>query len=65
VSPRGIYYSAQVRTAVFDGAGDLGGNEESTSAEPSFRPCQVAFERREDFQRFVAKYPEVSQGMVR
>jgi CRP/FNR family cyclic AMP-dependent transcriptional regulator len=31
----------------------------------TIRPCQVAFVRREDFQRFVAKYPEVSQGVAR
>ena len=31
----------------------------------SIRPCQVAFVRREDFQRFVAKYPEASQGVAR
>ena len=31
----------------------------------TIRPCQVAFVRREDFQRFVAKHPEVSQGVAR
>jgi CRP/FNR family transcriptional regulator len=31
----------------------------------TIRPCQVAFIRREDFQRFVAKYPEASQGVAR
>lgn len=31
----------------------------------TLRPCQVAFIRREDFQRFVAKHPEASQGVVR
>jgi CRP/FNR family cyclic AMP-dependent transcriptional regulator len=29
------------------------------------RPCRVAFVRCGDFQRFVAKYPEVSQGVAR
>jgi len=31
----------------------------------TIRPCQVAFVRREDFQRFVAKHPEASQGVTR
>jgi CRP/FNR family cyclic AMP-dependent transcriptional regulator len=31
----------------------------------TIRPCQVAFIRREDFQRFVAKHPEASQGIAR
>jgi CRP/FNR family transcriptional regulator len=31
----------------------------------TLRPCQVAFVRREDFLRFVAKHPEVSQNVVR
>jgi CRP/FNR family transcriptional regulator, cyclic AMP receptor protein len=31
----------------------------------TIRPCQVAFIRREDFQRFVAKNPEASQGVAR
>lgn len=31
----------------------------------TLRPCQVAFVRREDFQRFVAKYPEAAQGVTR
>jgi CRP/FNR family transcriptional regulator, cyclic AMP receptor protein len=31
----------------------------------TIRPCQVAFIRREDFQRFVAKHPEASQGVNR
>ena len=31
----------------------------------TIRPCQVAFVRSEDFQRFVAKHPEASQGMAR
>src|SRR6202521_2925363 len=31
----------------------------------TIRPCQVAFIRREDFQRFVGKHPEASQGIAR
>lgn len=31
----------------------------------TIRPCQVAFVRREDFQRFVAKHPEASQGAAK
>jgi CRP/FNR family transcriptional regulator, cyclic AMP receptor protein len=31
----------------------------------TIRPCQVAFVRREDFQRFVAKHPEAAQGVAR
>lgn len=31
----------------------------------TIRPCLVAFVRREDFQRFVAKHPEASQGVAR
>jgi CRP/FNR family cyclic AMP-dependent transcriptional regulator len=31
----------------------------------TIRPCQVAFIRREDFQRFVAKHPEASQAVAR
>ena len=31
----------------------------------TIRPCQVAFVRREDFQRFLAKHPEASQGVAR
>lgn len=31
----------------------------------TLHPCQVAFVRREDFLRFVAKHPEASQGVAR
>lgn len=31
----------------------------------TIRPCQVAFVRREDFQRFVARHPEAAQGVAR
>lgn len=44
-------------------AGMSGGPYEVTAE--TIRPCQVAFVRREDFQRFVAKYPEASQGVAR
>jgi len=40
-----------------------GGSYEVTAE--TIHPCQVAFVRREDFQRFVAKYPEASQGVAR
>ena len=40
-----------------------GGSYEVTAE--TIHPCQVAFIRREDFQRFVAKYPEASQGVAR
>lgn len=30
----------------------------------TLRPCQVSFVRREEFLRFVAKHPEVTQGIV-
>jgi CRP/FNR family transcriptional regulator, cyclic AMP receptor protein len=31
----------------------------------TIRPCQVAYIRREDFLRFIAKHPEAYQGVVR
>jgi CRP/FNR family cyclic AMP-dependent transcriptional regulator len=40
-----------------------GGTYEVTAE--TIHPCQVAFVRREDFQRFVAKHPEASQGVAR
>jgi CRP/FNR family cyclic AMP-dependent transcriptional regulator len=40
-----------------------GGSYEVTAE--TIHPCQVAFIRREDFQRFVAKHPEASQGVAR
>ena len=40
-----------------------GGSYEVTAE--TIHPCQVAFVRREDFQRFVAKYSEASQGVAR
>jgi CRP/FNR family cyclic AMP-dependent transcriptional regulator len=42
----------------------LSGAPYEVTAE-TIRPCQVAFVRREDFQRFVAKHPEASQGVAR
>jgi CRP/FNR family cyclic AMP-dependent transcriptional regulator len=42
----------------------LSGGSYEVTAE-TIRPCQVAFVRREDFQRFVAKHPEASQGVAR
>ena len=42
----------------------LSGGPYEVTAE-TIRPCQVAFVRREDFQRFVAKHPEASHGVVR
>jgi CRP/FNR family transcriptional regulator, cyclic AMP receptor protein len=44
-------------------AGLSGGAYEVTAQ--TIQPCQVAFIRREDFRRIVAKYPEVSQGVAR
>jgi len=44
-------------------AGMSGGPYEVTAE--TLRPCQIAFIRREDFQRFVAKHPEASQGVAR
>lgn len=31
----------------------------------TLHPCQVSFIRREDFLRFVSKYPEAAQGVMR
>jgi len=42
----------------------LAGQPYELTAE-TLRPCQVAFIRREDFLRFVAKHPEASQGIVK
>jgi CRP/FNR family transcriptional regulator, cyclic AMP receptor protein len=42
----------------------LSGGAYEVTAE-TLHPCQVAFVRREDFQRFVAKHPEASQGVAR
>jgi CRP/FNR family cyclic AMP-dependent transcriptional regulator len=42
----------------------LSGSPYEVTAE-TIRPCQVAFVHREDFQRFVVKYPEASQGVAR
>ena len=42
----------------------MSGGAYEVTAE-TIHPCQVAFVRREDFQRFVAKYPEASQGVAR
>jgi CRP/FNR family cyclic AMP-dependent transcriptional regulator len=42
----------------------LSGTPYEVTAE-TIRPCQIAFIRREDFQRFVAKHPEASQGVAR
>jgi CRP/FNR family cyclic AMP-dependent transcriptional regulator len=42
----------------------LSGGSYEVTAE-TIRPCQVAFVRREDFQHFVAKHPEASQGVAR
>jgi len=42
----------------------LSGSPYEVTAE-TLRPCQVAFVRREDFLRFVAKHPEASQGVVK
>ena len=42
----------------------LSGGSYEVTAE-TIRPCQVAFVRREDFQRFVAKHPEASQGVAK
>jgi CRP/FNR family cyclic AMP-dependent transcriptional regulator len=40
-----------------------GGSYEVTAE--TIRPCLVSFIRREEFQRFVAKHPEASQGVAR
>jgi CRP/FNR family cyclic AMP-dependent transcriptional regulator len=42
----------------------LAGSPYEVTAE-TLHPCQIAFVRREDFLRFVAKHPEASQGVVR
>ena len=42
----------------------LSGGSYEVTAE-TIHPCQVAFVRREDFQRFVAKHPEASQAVAR
>jgi CRP/FNR family cyclic AMP-dependent transcriptional regulator len=42
----------------------LSGEPYEVSAE-TLRPCQVAFIRRDEFLRFVAQHPEVSQGIVK
>jgi len=41
----------------------MAGQTYEVTAE-TIRPCQVAFVRREDFLRFLAKHPEVSQNVV-
>jgi CRP/FNR family cyclic AMP-dependent transcriptional regulator len=65
--------SSEGRTLIMRvaGAGEILGLMAALSGVPyevtaeTIRPCQVAFVRREDFQRFVAKYPEASQGVAR
>jgi CRP/FNR family transcriptional regulator len=42
----------------------LAGSPYEVTAE-TIHPCQIAFVRREDFLRFVAKHPEASQGVVK
>jgi len=42
----------------------LSGSPYEVTAE-TIHPCQIAFVRREDFLRFVAKHPEASQGVVK
>jgi len=42
----------------------LAGKPYEVTAE-SVHPCQIAFIRREDFLRFIAKHPEAWQGVVR
>jgi len=42
----------------------MSGSPYEVTAE-TLRPCQIAFVRREDFQRFVAKHPEAAQGVAR
>jgi CRP/FNR family transcriptional regulator len=42
----------------------MSGSPYEVTAE-TIHPCQVAYVRREDFLRFVAKHPEVYQGVVR
>jgi CRP/FNR family cyclic AMP-dependent transcriptional regulator len=65
--------SSEGRTLIMRvaGAGEILGLMAALSGAPyevtaeTIRPCHVAFVRREDFQRFVAKYPEASQGVAR
>ncbi len=42
----------------------MSGSPYEVTAE-TIHPCQIAFVRREDFLRFVAKHPEASQGVVK
>jgi CRP/FNR family transcriptional regulator len=42
----------------------LSGTPYEVTAE-TLHPCQVAFLRRDDFLRFIAKYPEAYQGVVK
>jgi CRP/FNR family transcriptional regulator len=42
----------------------LSGSPYEVTAE-TIHPCQIAFVRREDFLRFIAKHPEASQGVVK
>jgi CRP/FNR family cyclic AMP-dependent transcriptional regulator len=42
----------------------MSGSQYEVTAE-TLHPCQVAFVRRDDFLRFVAKHSEVYQGVVR
>jgi CRP/FNR family transcriptional regulator len=42
----------------------MSGQAYEVTAE-TIRPCQVAFVRKEDFLRFVAKHPEVSENVVK
>jgi CRP/FNR family cyclic AMP-dependent transcriptional regulator len=42
----------------------MSGTSYEVTAE-TLHPCQVAFVRRDDFLRFVSKYPEAYQGVVR
>jgi CRP/FNR family cyclic AMP-dependent transcriptional regulator len=52
-------------------AGELLGLMAAMAGQPyevtaeTIHPCQVAFVRREDFLRFVAKHPEASQNVVK
>jgi len=42
----------------------LSGTPYELTAE-TLRPCQISFVRREEFLRFVARHPEVTQGIVK
>jgi len=42
----------------------LGGQPYELTAE-TLRPCEVAFVRRDDFLRFVNKYPQATKGIVK